>query len=147
MILGFTSFCIGLSWKQKLSVISFLVPGGPPLSLTANNASSTSIFVSWNPIEEELQHGIILGYSIAYKKENATRRKRRSLSFTDNVVVVENILAWTLEGLEKFTDYCIQIVGFNSKGDGNSSDIVCVSTDEDGKYYIPLLLRRLAIVY
>ena len=117
------------------------------MSLKANNASSTSIFLSWNPIEEELQHGIILGYSIAYKKENATRRKRRSLSFTDNVVLVENILAWTLEGLEKFTDYCIQIVGFNSKGDGNSSDIVCVSTDEDGKYYIPLLLRRLAIVY
>ena len=46
---------------------------------------------------------------------------------------MENELSWTLEGLEKFTNYCIQIAGFNSKGGGNLSDWVCALTDEDGK--------------
>ena len=44
-------------------------------------------------------------------------------------------LAWNLEGLEIFTNYCIQMAGFNSKGNGNLSEWFCTSTDEDGKQY------------
>ena len=113
-----------------------LVPGGPPLNITAQNASSTSINVTWKPIAENLQRGVILGYRVTFKKQQeASRRKRRSIR---DDVLVKNRFTWILEGLEKFTNYCVKIVGFNSKGDGNFSNWLCVSTDEDGKrLYIP----------
>ena len=107
------------------------------MNVTARNVSSTSINVTWQPIEEKLQYGIILGYRIRYKKESSSasssRRKRRSIQLRETEVLGGNNLTWTLEGLEKFTNYCIQVLGFNSKGDGNTSDSVCVMTDEDGK--------------
>ena len=108
-----------------------LVPGGPPLNITAQNTSSTSINVTWKPIDENLQRGLMLGYRITFKKQQeASRRKRRS---THDSVLVKNKFTRILEGLEKFTNYCVKIVGFNSKGDGNVSNWLCVSTDEDGK--------------
>ena len=112
-------------------------PHGPPLNVTAQNVSSTGITVTWQPIEEKLQYGIILGYRIRYKKEGSAapliERKRRSVELLETVVLGGNNLSWTLEGLEKFTNYCIQVLGFNSKGDGNTSESICAMTDEDGK--------------
>lgn len=64
----------------------------------------------------------------------ASLRKRRSVGPQESPVLVKTNFTWTLEGLEKFTNYCIQIVGFNSKGDGNLSDWICVFSDEDGKF-------------
>ena len=106
------------------------------MNVAAQNVSSTGINVTWQPIEEKLQYGIILGYRIRYKKEVSAatqRRKRRSTDLLEAEVLGGNNLTWTLEGLEKFTNYCIQVLGFNSKGDGNKSDSICVMTDEDGK--------------
>lgn len=109
------------------------------MNVTARNESSTRINVTWQPIAAKLQQGIIRGYRISYKKEPlsgivAARRKRRNIpQLLENTVLGENKVTWTLDGLEKFANYCIQIVGFNSKGDGNTSDLICVMTDEDGK--------------
>lgn len=106
------------------------------MNVAAQNVSSTGINVTWQPIDENLQYGIILGYRIRYKKVSTVtplRRKRRSIELLETEVLGGNILTWTLEGLEKFTNYCIQVLGFNSKGDGNTSDSICVMTDEDGK--------------
>lgn len=61
------------------------------------------------------------------------RRKRRSLQSFDVTVLGQNNLTWVIEELEKFTKYCIEIVGFNRKGDGKQSNWVCTMTDEDGK--------------
>ena len=128
-----------ITFKSKAAVhcninFSFIpVPIGPPLNFTAQNASSTSINVTWKPIAENLQRGVILGYRITFKKQHeASRRKRRSIH---DVVLVEKGFTRILEGLEKFTNYCVKIVGFNSKGNGNFSDWLCVSTDEDGKHF------------
>lgn len=108
-----------------------LAPGGPPLNVTARNVSSTGINVTWEIIEEKLQYGIILGYRISYKKEASSSVVSHGCN--EAKVLGGNNRTWILEGLEKFTNYCIQIVGFNSKGDGNISDSICVLTDEDGK--------------
>ena len=61
------------------------------------------------------------------------RRKRRSSQSFDVTVLGQNNLTWVIEELEKFTNYCIKIVGFNRKGDGKQSNWVCTMTDEDGK--------------
>ena len=107
------------------------------MTVAAQNVSSTGINVTWQPIEEKLQYGIILGYRIRYKKEVLAApfilRKHRSVELLETEVLGGNNLTWTLEGLEKFTNYCIQVLGFNSKGDGNTSDSICTMTDENGK--------------
>ena len=116
------------------------------MNVTAQNVSSTGINVTWQPIEEKVQYGIILGYRIRYKKgasaAASSRRKRRSIEIQETEVLGGNNLTWTLEGLEKFTNYCVQVWGFNSKGDGNTSDSICVLTDEDGKRKIISLNLR-----
>lgn len=107
------------------------------MNVLARNISSTGINVTWEPIEKTLQYGIILGYRINYKKEalspTLARRKRRSIGFLEAEVLGGDNITWILDGLEKFTNYCIQVVGFNSKGDGNTSESLCVLTDEDGE--------------
>ena len=114
---------------------SLPAPRGPPLNVKAQNVSSTGINVTWQPIAQKLQYGIILGYRISYKKEAsaAALNLRRSTELLETKVLGGNNLTWTLEGLEKFTNYCIQVLGFNSKGDGNTSNSICVLTDEDGE--------------
>ena len=113
--------------------------------------SSTGINVTWQPIEEKVQYGIILGYRIRYKKGASaaapSRRKRRSIEIQETEVLGGNNLTWTLEGLEKFTNYCVQVWGFNSKGDGNTSDSICVLTDEDGKRKIISLNQTKKYLY
>lgn len=91
--------------------------------------------MTWRPINASLRHGIILGYRIHYEKDMNVpqRRKRRSSQSFDVTVLGQNNLTWVIEELEKFTKYCIEIVGFNRKGDGKQSNWVCTMTDEDGK--------------
>lgn len=129
----------------SLKLFCLSAPGGPPLNVSARNTSSTSINVTWQPIEERLQHGIILGHRINYIKQASlpkmARRKRRNVQDLEAEVLGENNITWVLEGLEKFTNYCIQVVGFNSKGDGNWSGSICVVTDEDSKCSNTFILK------
>lgn len=141
---AFTNYCFNLVGFNKGEIITKInnsqcvytdeeAPSGPPLDVTVRNESSTSINVTWRPINASLQHGIILGYRIHYEKDMnvSQRRKRRSLQSFDVTVLGQNNLTWVIEELEKFTKYCIEIVGFNRKGDGKQSNWVCTMTDED----------------
>ena len=49
----------------------------------------------------------------------------------------------TLRGLEEYTDYSIFVFASTVKGDGNASDPIIVTTDEDSK--LPKALRCLKI--
>lgn len=39
----------------------------------------------------------------------------------------------SLNNLEKFTEYCVQLAGFTRIGDGNKSRCFYVTTDQDGE--------------
>ena len=49
----------------------------------------------------------------------------------------------TLRGLEEHTNYSILVFASTVKGDGNASDPIIVTTDEDSK--LPKALRHLTI--
>ncbi|XP_068675372.1 phosphatidylinositol phosphatase PTPRQ-like [Montipora foliosa] len=145
----FTNYCFnviafdsaGIDTNMQNTKCTFteeIAPQGPPLNITAKNSSSTSLLITWKPIAKNLQFGFILGYRITYKKEHVdvARRKRRS---ANNPVEVKEEFTWNLEGLEKFTNYCIQMEGFNSKGSGNLSDWLCAFTDEDVPSVAPII--------
>lgn len=51
-----------------------------------------------------------------------------------NVIVVkEGNTSLVVKNLKKYTEYSFRISAFTSKGEGNVSESISVSTDEDGK--------------
>ena len=99
-------------------------PDGAPQNVSGRNTSSTSILVSWEAVQADLQNGIITGYNITYQ------------SLTENgngfVKGSPNDRQANLTGLKEFVEYNISVVAFTVKGDGPPSVIV-VRTDQDGK--------------
>ena len=92
--------------------------------MRGHNTSSTSISVSWEAVQADLQNGIIAGYNITYQ----------SLTENDNGVVLAgpNDHQANLRGLKEFVKYNISVIAFTVKGDGPPS-VVVVRTDQDSK--------------
>ena len=99
-------------------------PDGAPQNVSGRNTSSTSILVSWEAVQADLQKGIITGYNITYQ------------SLTENgngfVTTGPDDRQANLTGLKKFVKYNISVVAFTVKGDGPPSVIV-VRADQDGR--------------
>lgn len=119
------------------------VPSVPPFNITSTNTSSTSLLISWDHIPRILVNGILLGYRVFYhqsppEQQIGARRRRRAISESLNEtvgVVPPNKTFLRISSLKKFTNYSFRIVGFTIKGNGKTSHIFNVSTDEDSKLY------------
>ena len=100
-------------------------PDGAPQNVRGHNTSSTSISVSWEEVQSDLQNGIITGYNITYESQTEN----------DNGVLLagRNDRQANLTGLKEFVKYNISVVAFTVKGDGPPSFIV-VRTDQDSKF-------------
>lgn len=107
-------------------VFLFAVPSQPPQSVQAFNTSSTSVRVLWHRVPRGLVHGILRGYRIFYGKTEAFGVPMRQ------AVVPAHTRHVHLAGLEKFTNYSIQVAAFTRIGVGAKSPELVVSTDEDG---------------
>ena len=99
-------------------------PDGAPQNVREHNTSSTSISVSWEEVQSDLQNGIITGYNITY--ESQTENDKGVL------LTGPNDRQANLTGLKKFVNYNISVIAFTVKGDGPPTVIV-VRTDQDSK--------------
>lgn len=79
--------------------------------------------VTWLPVPDGYVHGILQGYRLLFKIEQDI--------FYKNVTTANQSLELT--GLEKFTKYSLKVLAFTRIGDGNISNPLTVSTDQDGK--------------
>ena len=109
--------------------------------MAGQNTSSTSILVSWEAVQAELQNGIITGYTIKYQ----------SLTENDNGIVQAgaNDRQANLRGLKESVEYNISVVAFTVKGDGPPSVIVVRSdqNSESNKLHVFSLYVMLANSY
>ena len=109
--------------------------------MAGQNTSSTSILVSWEAVQAELQNGIITGYTITYQ----------SLTENDNGIVQAgpNDHQANLTGLKESVEYNISVVAFTVKGDGPPSVIVVRSdqNSESNKLHVFSLYVMLANSY
>ena len=105
--------------------------------MRGHNTSSTSISVSWEAVQADLQNGIITGYNITYQ----------SLTENDNgfVTTGPDDRQANLTGLKEFVEYNISVVAFTVKGDGPPSVIV-VRTDQDSKLNYSLKKKNIPSV-
>ena len=116
-----------LHFSTKINFILFLSePDGAPQNVSGRNTSSTSISVSWEEVQADLQNGIITGYNITYQ----------SLTENDNgfVTAGPNDRQANLTELKEFVEYNISVVVFTVKGDGPPF-VFIVRTDQDSKSY------------
>ena len=115
----------------------FTLPDGPPMSVSEDKATTTTIIVKWQPPPVGQQNGVILGYRINYTIIHAARRRKRDDHVPESdirsVVVGPDVFVREINNLKKFTTYRITVAAFNPKGIGPFSQEMIVSTDEDGR--------------
>ena len=108
---------------------SFLTePNAPPANVNGYSVSSTSIFVSWGDVPISDQNGVIVSYTVTYRRLASGPAQTKSVSAPAHQT--------TLTGLNEFTNYSITVFASTSKGGGNESTPIVIITDEDSKFVI-----------
>ena len=100
-------------------------PNAPPANVKGHNTSSTSIWVGWDAVPIADQNGIILTYKVTYSS--------LPVGILQTAKVRARSTQVTLRGLKKYTNYSILVFASTLKGEGNASDQIIVTTDEDSK--------------
>ena len=106
---------------------ALIEPNAPPANVQGHNTSSTSIWVDWDAVPIADQNGIILTYTVTYSSLPG------GISQTAVINASSTCTHVTLKGLKKYTKYRIFLFASTAKGDGNASDPITVTTDEDSK--------------
>ena len=117
-------------------LIVVIEPNAPPVNVHGHNTSSIGIWVDWETVPVADQNGIILSYTVFYTALPGGVPRRVVVSAPTNHV--------TLRSLKEYTNYSILVFASTVKGDGNASDPIIVTTDEDSK--LLKTLRYLTIV-
>ena len=119
------------SWFKITLPTDFLLyanltePYAPPANIQGHNTSSTSISVNWDIVPVADQNGIIQTYTVKYKALPNDSPQEALVSAPTTQV--------NLTGLTKYRNYSITVFASTAKGDGNVSEPIIVTTDEDGR--------------
>ena len=84
--------------------------------------------MNWGEVPFPDQLGIIQGYRVLMWRTN------QSADILRDVTLLAPTRTVSFSGLEKYTNYTIQVLAFTVKGEGNKSEPIVVTTDEDGKW-------------
>ena len=101
-------------------------PSAPPVNVQGHDISPTSIWVDWDTVPLADQNGIILSYTVTYTAFPGGILRTAVVSAPTTHV--------TLRSLEEYTNYSILVSASTVKGEGNASDPINVTTDEDSKF-------------
>ncbi|XP_017890990.1 Down syndrome cell adhesion molecule-like protein Dscam2 isoform X2 [Ceratina calcarata] len=101
------------------------VPSSPPQDIRCTALSSQSLQVSWDAPPESSWNGILKGYKVIWENMDALAESPKSeMKITSALTIV-------IHGLEKYTNYSVQVLASTRAGDGiASSPLYCV-TEED----------------
>ncbi|XP_029011414.1 neural cell adhesion molecule L1.2 isoform X2 [Betta splendens] len=110
------------------------VPREAPMDLGVVLINSTSIKVTWAPVEKGSVRGHLKGYKIYLTRLRSRDHHRgRRTAESKTPVVVEtgpNEEKKVIGGLKPYSHYTVTIKAFNSKGEGPPADPVTFNTDE-----------------
>uniref|UniRef100_A0A8C2WX55 Cell adhesion molecule DSCAM n=1 Tax=Cyclopterus lumpus TaxID=8103 RepID=A0A8C2WX55_CYCLU len=101
------------------------VPSRPPENVLAVAKSPEVISLSWMPLPREALNGNLQGYRVIYWANLPDGELGEIRNVTTNQPSLE------LDGLEKYTNYSIQVLAFTNAGDGVRSEQIYVRTKED----------------
>ncbi|XP_066555690.1 cell adhesion molecule DSCAM isoform X2 [Amia ocellicauda] len=101
------------------------VPSRPPENVQATATSPEAISLSWSTPPKEALNGILQGFRVIYW----ANLPDGELGEIRNVTTTQPSLE--LDGLEKYTNYSIQVLAFTRAGDGVRSEQIFTRTKED----------------
>ncbi|KAM9038181.1 LOW QUALITY PROTEIN: cell adhesion molecule DSCAM [Sarcophilus harrisii] len=116
-------------------------PDGPPQEVQLEPISSQSIRVTWKAPKKHLQNGIIRGYQIGYREYSTGG------NFQFNIISIDTTgdsEIYTLDNLNKFTQYGLVVQACNQAGTGPSSQEIITTTLEDVPSYPPENVQAIA---
>ncbi|KAG8228350.1 hypothetical protein J437_LFUL006801 [Ladona fulva] len=102
------------------------VPTAPPLEIECMARTSQSLFIRWQPPPQLFQNGIIQGYKIYY--ENSEEWPPGHIE-AETKITLE--LSTEIHGLQKYSNYSIQVWAYTQVGDGVKSEQIYCHTEED----------------
>lgn len=103
------------------------VPSSPPRNVKCTSLSSTSLKITWDKLSPDSINGVLLGYKVHYTlaivPPGASEQTKTEVTRDQNRLI--------LYGLQKYSNYSIQVLGYTKVGDGVSSEVVFCKTQED----------------
>eukprot|EP00795_Rhopilema_esculentum_P001382 gene1382-15786_t len=108
--------------------------------ISSSSMASTALNFSWAPLRSNCTHGYFAGYRLYFANASALSELfNLSNSFPlynatlqQSKFFIETVQAkWSVEGLKKYTNYCIAISGSTVKGFGPLSHAHCATTLQD----------------
>ncbi|XP_048837421.1 Down syndrome cell adhesion molecule homolog isoform X2 [Brienomyrus brachyistius] len=115
----------GPSSQEVIATTLEDVPSRPPESVLASATSPETISLSWSTPAKEALNGILQGFRVIYW----ANLPDGELGEIRNVTTSQPSLE--LDGLEKYTNYSIQVLAFTRAGDGVRSEQIFTRTKED----------------
>ncbi|XP_068677578.1 phosphatidylinositol phosphatase PTPRQ-like isoform X2 [Montipora foliosa] len=112
-------------------------PGAPPSNVRGHNTSSTTILVQWDEVPIEKQHGEIISYTVIYWRTKDAGERQEETHVQE--------LEATLQGLEKYTDYNVEVLASTIRGRGPPSHLITVRTDQDAPSASPAITHVMAL--
>ncbi|XP_058789231.1 cell adhesion molecule Dscam2-like isoform X3 [Phymastichus coffea] len=115
-------------------------PGGPPKNLKVEPVSSTELKVTWDPPDDDLWNGEILGYHVGYKEQrHGAEYVYRTVEGRISTASIALGLARTaipgrscqLLNLKKYARYSIVVQAYNALGAGPMTPEILATTLED----------------
>lgn len=96
----------------------FLVPSKPPNNINAeSHVTLTTVPVTWQPIDPNGIHGVLLGYKIRHQAVAIGQEPVKDQPIIEKTVTAST-LSLVLTNLEIFTLYRVDVLGYTIMGDG-----------------------------
>uniref|UniRef100_A0AAQ5YJ26 Down syndrome cell adhesion molecule like 1 n=1 Tax=Amphiprion ocellaris TaxID=80972 RepID=A0AAQ5YJ26_AMPOC len=101
------------------------VPSQPPQNVRAISVTSDEAVITWAEPPRMTLHGVLKGYRVVFWAVFPDGEWGEMQNITTTKEQVE------LRGLEKFTNYSIQVLAYTQAGDGVRSNVLYIQTRED----------------
>uniref|UniRef100_A0A673VVY0 DS cell adhesion molecule like 1 n=1 Tax=Salmo trutta TaxID=8032 RepID=A0A673VVY0_SALTR len=101
------------------------VPSQPPQNVRAISVTSDEAVITWAEPPRLTLHGVLKGYRVVFWSLFPDGEWGEMQNITTSREQVE------LRGLEKFTNYSVQVLAYTQAGDGVRSNVLYIQTRED----------------
>ena len=127
-------------------------PSRPPSNVTGEASSSSSLILTWKPVDKLHINGVLRYYIIVYFVTHSPGLTRQNISIPvtsgrrRRAISDPSAPSFELSGLKKYTGYTIQVLAYTVDY-GVPSHEVNMTTAQDGNYTTFILSRVTAVPY
>ena len=124
-----------VQYANEIFLSSLIVPSRAPVNISTSPINSTSFSVTWQPVPLDHMNGIVLGYKISLENmDDATEVSVETVHVNQTMIVLRESTA--------ASRFCVRLLAFTIKGDGEKSDCVEGWTWSESKSNFYLLRCR-----